>query len=554
MIAGPVLVHADNLSIQYNNSATPAVDKVSLHIQRGQRLGIAGESGSGKTTLALGLIGHLRPGARKNDGIVRIAGKDVFTASASQRRALWRQHIGYVPQGSAGNLTESMRISSQLSEIARLQQIDPDASWRHHWLSAVLLDNPAQIERRYPHQLSGGQRQRLALALALAQRPDLLILDEPTTGLDSLTQAGIVELINQLTQDKAMAVICVSHDLSLLAAITDQIAIMQAGGIVETGDTHHVLTAPHHPFARKLVAANAYKSAWQNTAAPTPSPSPAHHIPRHSRPRQLPPEAAGEHATGLLTVSDLTISYRHQRRWPRRSSPPHAVTAVDIAIEPGRTVALVGESGSGKSTIARAIAGVHARYSGNIRLDGQLLPDRVRDRTPQQRRTIQLIMQHPETALNPRRTIFDIVARATKLHRIVDTSDIPAYVTNLLNEVGITPELAQRYPSELSGGQRQRVSIATALSAQPALLVCDEVVSALDTTVAATVIDLLEHLQRERDMGMLFITHDLALTRSLADEAIVLRQGQIIERGPASQLLDSPSHEYTRQLVAASRT
>ncbi|MER6529932.1 ABC transporter ATP-binding protein [Streptomyces sp. NPDC001508] len=553
MIDSRVLVHAEALSIQYSNSAAPAVHNVSVRIERGERLGIAGESGSGKSTLALGLIGHARPGGRKSEGTVRVVGEDVFTISASQRRALWRKHIGYVPQGSAGNLTEAMRISSQLTEVARLQQVDPDADWRHHWLSAVMLDNPAQIERRYPHQLSGGQRQRVALALALAQRPDLLILDEPTTGLDSVTQAGIVQLINQLTEDRAMTLICISHDLSLLAAITDRVAVMRAGSLVETGDTRHLLTAPHHPFTQKLVAANAYKAAWRQRLSATPPAPTLRHVPQSTQPRRLP-SANGAYTGNILTVSDLNVRYGPQRRWSRRPAPPNAVTAVDLAIEPGRTLALVGESGSGKSTIARAIAGVHPNSTGHIQLDGQVLADRARSRTPQQRRAIQLVMQHPETALNPRRTVFDIVARATRLHHIVDNSEIPAYVTKLLNEVGITPEFARRYPAQLSGGQRQRVSIATALSAQPALLVCDEVVSALDTTVAATVVDLLRNLQRERHMAMLFITHDLALTRSLADEVIVLRQGRIVERGSAAHLLDDPSHEYTRQLVAASRT
>jgi peptide/nickel transport system ATP-binding protein len=511
------------LTVTYGDM--PALSEVSLAIGPGGSLALVGESGSGKSTLAGALLGYLRPGARLAAGSVLVDDTDVFAATPRRLRELRSRAVAFVPQSASSALTPTMRVGAQLAEVLRGTR-DKRAAQEEavRLLQLVRLPDPSALVNRYPHELSGGQQQRVAIAMAIAGSPRLLVLDEPTTGLDVITQAGILSLLSSLRDELGVAMLLVSHNLGVVSALCERVCVLRAGRVVETGLTGEVFASPADDYTRELLA------AVPSLRAGAPA--------RESR-----------HGDPLLRVAGLTVDYR------RHSDPASGPTVqdVDLTVHAGEVVALVGESGSGKSTIAWTIAGLRKPAAGRISLGGGDLSAPAGRRPTALRRQVQLIFQSADTSLNPRRTIGDAVARPIVLFGLArGREQTRRRRDQTLADVGLQPDrTAQRLPGQLSGGQRQRAGIARALAAGPVLVLADEVVSALDMSVQATVLKLLEDLRAARDLGYLFISHDLAVVRSIADRVVVLYLGRVCEEGPADQVFRGPSHPYTHRLLGA---
>jgi peptide/nickel transport system ATP-binding protein len=558
---------------------------VEIDLRRGEVLGLVGESGSGKTTTALSLFGYTTRGAQVTSVELAIAGESL--RSQSERQRARGRLISYVPQNPAGALNPSRRIGPAIEDMIRAHssgQTSPDSAL--HWLGMVGLPQTQEFARRYPHQLSGGQQQRVCIAIALACDPAVVVLDEPTTGLDVVTQARIVRELIRVRDHRGVAMLYVTHDLAVVSQIADRIAVMYAGRIVEEGPAHDVLDHPQHPYTVGLLAsipdhlAPHHLRAMPGIAigvgehlpgcqfaprcpqviarctseAPTLEPATDTHSVRCFEWRRTPAIAAepllgnkqagrGYDPAPVLQVTRLRAEHR--------SRGQTVVVASDISftINRGSCVALVGESGSGKTTIARTIAGLHPIAAGDIKLDGQLLPSLAHHRTVDQRRRLQIVFQDPSDALNPRHTVGRSIARPARMLRRLPRREAEAEVTRLLEAVRLPSRCADRYPGELSGGERQRVSIARALAAQPELLICDEVTSALDVSVQAAVLSLLADLRITLGLTVLFITHDLAVVATVTDYVLVLERGLICEEGPPATVLRSPEHPYTQRLL-----
>ena len=571
---------------------------MSLSLGAGEALAIVGESGCGKSTLAAALVGHLRTGSRVTGGSVRIAGEDVLAGDARTVRTLRRHQIGFVPQNAGHSLTPSMRIGAQVVEVLRATRKMDKAAARAEavrLLAQVRLPEPDTLVDRYPHQLSGGQQQRVAVALALAGNPRLLVLDEPTTGLDVVTQASVLALFSSLRKELGISLVMVSHDLGAVSAVCERVAVMYAGRVVETGTTRAAFKLPAHPYTRGLlssvariaapglplgmpgtVTADAHAASGcvfaprcefaQDSCtegdAPELVPVVGDDSPRFSACLRLPevlaapaweaqvrPPHARELGEPLLQVNGLTVDYR--RRPDPRTGP--TVSDVDLTVHRGEVVALVGESGSGKSTIAWTIAGLRRPTSGEITLDGNAdLTRTAARRDPAVRRQVQLVFQNATTSLNPRRTVGDAVLRPLRLRGLRGQEAATAR-DKVFEDVGLEPVHAERYPAQLSGGQQQRVGIARALAGGPTLVLADEVVSALDVSIQAAVLRLLDDLRDEHQLGYLFISHDLAVVRALADRVVVLYLGRVCEEGPIEQVFAGPNHPYTRLLMESAR-
>lgn len=505
-----------------------AVRDVSLSVAPGEVLGLVGESGSGKTTLGLTALGYLPPNARLVGGEVLVGGQPVLTLPKARLRRLRGAHVGFVPQNPTTALNPAMRVGAQLAETLRahLTLTSAEIAVRcEELLAAVGLPDPKGALRRFPHQLSGGQQQRVAIAIAIICRPPLLVLDEPTTGLDVTVQHQIVALLRDLQTRLGLAMLWISHDLPLLSGVADRIAVMRQGELIETGPSAQLFARPKADYTRDLIA-----------AIPDPDSG-------------APPRMVS--ATTLLAAQGLRIGYR-RGWWP---GSPAAVVVDDLTLDiaADETVALIGESGSGKSTTARAFCGLIAPLAGEVRLDGRPLAPRLAARDGADLRDIQYVFQNPDASLNPRATVGQSLLRPLAVFRDITGTEARDRAAMALAEVELPAELLDRYPSELSGGQRQRVAIARALLAEPRVLLCDEVLSALDVSVQARVLDLLVRLRGERQMAMLFITHDLAVVRRLADRVAVMQYGRIVENGPTESLFRDPQHACTQALLAAVR-
>jgi peptide/nickel transport system ATP-binding protein len=565
------------------------VDDVGFELVRGETLGVAGESGCGKSTVALTAIGYVPPGARVACGTAELAGAgDLLTLTPTRLQRVWGARIGYVAQDSARALNPAIAVGRQLGQVLRTHLHVSRAESRARQLDlfdAVGIADAERALRRYPHEFSGGQQQRIAIAIAIACEPDVLILDEPTTGLDVTTQQRITDLVRGLIRERNVAALYVSHDLALLGSVATRLAVMYAGQIAEYGLAADVLGRQAHPYTRALLAA-APSTADARVVVGIPGSPPDRvihdscafaprcgfaeqrcragyvdlttiagwHVARCVRvdeiPRvttRAPAGVEGRAAPGADAVLEVeSLHCRYQR------SPTDAVAGVSFAVHEAETIGVVGESGSGKSTLLRAISGLHQPTAGIVRLEGRVLEPTVKDRARSSRGNIQLIFQNPDSSLNPRQSVRQILERPVRLFRgSDDRAQAGRLVTEMLEAVKLPRATAERYPAELSGGQRQRVAIARAFAAKPLVLLCDEITSALDVSVQATVLDLLNDLAKEFRTGVVFVSHDLGVVRAVASRAIVMRHGEICEAAPVETLFTAPSHPYTRELLAS---
>ncbi|MBT5263481.1 MAG: ABC transporter ATP-binding protein [Rhodospirillaceae bacterium] len=534
------LLDVRNLQVAYRNPSsddqTMAVDGVSFAVERGETLGIVGESGCGKSTLARALMAYCRPGGEIVGGEVLFDGTDIFGLKDEQIRALRGSRMAMVPQDPLTSLTYHMKVGPQVDEILRIHQELDAKGARLHTLklfAGTNLPEPEKIYHRYPHENSGGQRQRVVIAGALACEPDLLILDEPTTALDTTTEMQVLKLVKELRDRMGTALIYITHDLTLTDYMCENVLVMLNGKVVERGQSSSVFSAPQTDYGKALVAA----------------------IPRVDAKIATPaqPNKAKDGAP-LLKVEHL--SFRYPSRWSVSAlfnpvEEPLAVDDVSFELPRGETLGLVGESGSGKSTIANIIVGLSAPTSGAITFDGAALGATDRHRSPELKRRIQIIFQDPLSSLNPRRRIESILTRPQEIFFGVTGKAARDRAVELLEDMELSADLLKRFPRQLSGGQQQRVAIARAFAASPDLILCDEITSALDVSVQAHVLRLLRGIQIKTGAACLFISHDLGVVKQVAGETVVLRKGRAVEAGHTSGVFDNPSHDYTRLLLAA---
>ena len=581
------MLEVEALRVEVEGTGVDIVDEISFEIPAGEVLGLVGESGSGKSTVGLAMLGHTRRGARIAAGEVRVEGRDILRRSPAELRALRGRTVSYVPQDPASALNPALRIRTQLEETLAAHRFGASREERAaripEMLAEVLLPGDETFLRRYPHQLSGGQQQRVALAMAFACRPRVIVLDEPTTGLDVTTQAHVLATVRNLCTVHGVAALYVSHDLAVVAALARRVAVMYSGRIVEVGPERVLFRASAHPYTRRLVEAipeisgrHALEGIAGTAPRPGQRPGGCFFAPRCAFAvdeclGDFPPvERVGElHAVRCYRHLDVLAEAARQRR-PAPELPTvdaanvlievRGVNAahgerqvlfdVDLSVKPRQCVALVGESGSGKTTLARCIAGLHRDFSGEITLRGRQLAAGARARDRSTRRALQYVFQSPYNSLNPRKTIGQIVEQPLRLFFDLDHRETHDRIAATLERVRLSSSVMPRYPHELSGGERQRVAIARALAAEPAVLVCDEVTSALDVSVQAAIIDLIAELQREMQLGLLFVTHNLALIRTIAEDVAVMSGGRIVEYGKVEDVLDAPSDPYTRALLA----
>ncbi len=519
------LLEVNNLNVSFRSRRgdVQAVRDLSFSVDTGRITALIGESGSGKSVAVLSLLGLVpTPPGSIDSGSAHFDGRDLLRMRPRELERIRGRDIAFVFQDPMTCLNPFMTIGRQLTEPLRYHQGVDRATARRRGLELldeVGIRDPEQGFDAYPHQFSGGMRQRVMIAMALINEPRLLIADEPTTALDVTIQAQILELLAELQRKRDIGIVFISHDLAVVSDIADTIVVMREGEALEAGTREEIFQRPAHPYTRSLLA-----------AIPTGSKPPAQ-------------QASKQH---LLIVDDLVVEFRRNRGQVLR-----AVDDVSIELRRGTTLGLVGESGSGKSTIARAILRLVPAASGRVIFDGTEVTALGKRDMKEMRRRMQIIFQDPFASLNPRMTVYDTLAEPFLLHGLATRRDVGGKVLKLMEEVGLARGFARKYPHEFSGGQRQRIAIGRALATRPEFIVADEPVSALDVTIQAQILRLLEDLAREYRLTTLFISHDLAVVRQLADEVMVLREGKVVEYGPAGEVLGAPREDYTRDLLAA---
>jgi len=523
------LLNVRDLSIAFaqGGKETLAVDKVSFSLERGRTLALVGESGSGKSITALSIVRLLPPAAILPSGSIGFAGKDILKASDAELRAIRGAKITMVFQEPMTSLNPLQTIEQQIGEILELHGARGAEKIRARvveLLGEVGIPNPAERLTAFPHQLSGGQRQRVMIAMALANRPDLLIADEPTTALDVTVQAQILALLERVQTTYGMAMLFITHDLGLVRRFADDVCVMQHGRIVEKGDVETVFSAPEHPYTKALLAAE---------------------------PKGAPPEEDAS-APVLVAADDLKVWFPIKRGFLRRTvGHIKAVDGVTLAVRRGSTVGVVGESGSGKTTLGLALLRL-IRSEGPILYLGERIDEKTVAEMRPLRRDMQVVFQDPYGSLSPRMSVAEIVAEGLGVQmRGLSLDETREIVAQALAETGLDPAMMDRYPHEFSGGQRQRIAIARAIVLKPKFIVLDEPTSALDMSVQAQIVDLLRDLQVKHNLAYLFISHDLKVVKSLAAHLIVMRHGRVVEEGPAAEVFAAPKSEYTRALFAA---
>jgi len=491
---------------------------LDLDLDRGEVLGLIGESGAGKSTLGLAAMNFVRPGCRIRGGTIRFDGQELTEQSETTLRKLRGVRIAYVAQSAAASFNPAHQLIDQFSEIPVVHNVknrqDAEADAKDLY-RRVLLPDPDGIGYRYPHQVSGGQLQRAMTAMALSCRPDLIIFDEPTTALDVTTQIEVLTTIRDIVREFNTAAIYISHDLAVVAQMADRIMVLRYGELVEESTTRQMMSDPKMDYTKSLWAVRSFKKET---------------------------ETAATEINPVVKVDNVTAGYGKE----------DILKKVTFEIHRGQTVAIVGESGSGKSTAARVITGLLPPRLGEIQFNGEALPKSFKSRNKDQLRHVQMIYQMADTALNPRQRIRNIIGRPLSFYLNLRGKQKEERIRELLSLIELEPDLyIDRYPGELSGGQKQRVSIARALAAEPEFIICDEVTSALDQLVAEGILRLLDRLQREFNLAYMFITHDLATVKAIADNVVVMLQGEIVEQGPKTDVFSPPHHEYTELLLSS---
>ncbi len=602
------LVDIKNLSVGYHTKYGRLVHvlrNVNLHIKKGETLGLVGESGCGKSTLGQAMMGFLRSGSKILNGSVNYDGIDMFALKPRELEALRGKRIALIPQNAGQSLTPTLRCGKQIEEALELNaNITGQAAKDRvvELFTQVRLPSPEEMVTRYPHELSGGQQQRVAVAMALAGEPDMLVLDEPTTGLDVTTQAHILDLMRAIVDDLGTAMMYISHDLGVIARVSDRVAVMYAGEVVEDATVSQLFRSPSHPYARgllesipRLTLSGIPKSMPGQPPLPGTlsgchfeprcsfatdrcrSESPAlndiqtdgmehlvrcHHAEDISKQdfsqdlkagvQQIVKTISNDTALDLQGVDITYFSPDIIDKLLGKKEPPLTVAGVNLNVKRGETVALVGESGSGKSTIVRAVSGLLPSKGGSIQFEDFDLTVSVDDRPMDLRKRIQMIFQNPDASLNPRQSVKEILDQPLKLYfPDMPATEREARMRELLDRVRLSDRYLNRYPGQMSGGEKQRVAVARAFAADPEVVLCDEVTSALDVSVQAAVLDLLADLQREHGTTYIFITHDLAVVRAFADRVAVLYQGRLCEVGTVEEIYSAPFHPYTETLLGA---
>ncbi|GGD21040.1 ABC transporter ATP-binding protein [Sinisalibacter lacisalsi] len=517
-----ILLEIEDLQIQgYSDEQWVDIIKgVDLTLHRGEVLGLIGESGAGKSTIGAAAMGYARDGTRISGGTIEFDGMELTTASEAEKRALRGSRIAYVAQSAAASFNPAHKIIDQHTEapvqyrIQKRLEAQEDAMKLYEQLR---LPNPEEIGFRYPHQVSGGQLQRAMTAMAMSCRPDLIIFDEPTTALDVTTQIEVLAAIRDIVDQFNTAAIYITHDLAVVAQMADTIKVLLKGEEVEQASTEEMLENPKEEYTKSLWAVRSFKR--EQKSRPTDGTEP------------------------IISVKNIDASYTGSAK---------VLDDVSFDIYPGMTVAVVGESGSGKSTVARCITGLLPPSKGEILFRGEPLPPDYHKRTRDQLRQAQMIYQMADTALNPKVQIHEIIGRPARFYSGLKGSALKQRVDELLDLIELEPsQYYNRYPPELSGGQKQRVGIARALAAEPDFIICDEVTSALDQLVAEGILRLLDRLQQELGLAYMFITHDLATVRSIADEVVVMQNGKVVEQGPKDEMFTPPHHPYTDLLLSS---
>ena len=517
-----IVLDVEGLRVEARSDAGPGpvlVENASFQLRRGDVLGLIGESGAGKSTIGLAVLGYTRPGCAITGGKILFKGRDIRTMSSEERRALRGPGVAYIAQSAAASFNPAMTLLEQVCEIPvrhGLMSVEAATKIAIGLFRELELPDPETFGRRYPHQVSGGQLQRAMAAMAMAAKPDILVFDEPTTALDVTTQVEVLASFRKLIREHRTAAIYITHDLAVVAQIADAIMVLRHGKTIEHGTAAQILENPREEYTRRLVAERVHGHAYVEQDSTTEPP--------------------------LLSLRSVTASY---------ASLPRVIDGVSLEVRRGDTLAVVGESGSGKSTLARVITGLLPREAGEIAFRGTALPPRLAERSRDQLRLIQMIYQMPDVALNPYQSLHDIIGRPVAFYFNRSRNDIRSRVLELLAMMELPADYIDRRPGELSGGEKQRVGIARALAAEPDLIICDEVTSALDQLVGEEILRLLKRLQDELGIAYLFITHDLGIVRRIANKVAVMLKGRMVAAGDTETVFNPPFHPYTELLLAS---
>jgi peptide/nickel transport system ATP-binding protein len=514
------LLEIKNLYIEgyYEDQWNTIVNDISLTLKRGEVLGLIGESGAGKSTIGLAAMGYTRQGCRLASGSINLDGAELFGASEEELREVRGSTIAYVAQSAAASFNPFHRIVKQYAEapvqqgLMEYNQAEQEAIEIYRRL---FLPDPEHIGNRFPHELSGGQLQRAMVAMSMSCKPDIIVFDEPTTALDVTTQIEVLAAVKEITEKMNKAALYITHDLAVVAQVAHRIMVLRNGKLVEEGETRRLIKKPKEKYTRELLSVRTLREDKELT----------------------------DKMDIILDVKDVNATY---------TGDENVLEDIDLTVRRGRTVALVGESGSGKSTLARVITGLLPATKGSISFLGQDFPLKLKDRDKESLRKLQMIYQMPDTALNPKQTVRTVIGRPLKFYFGIKGAEAEKKIRELLTKIELEPDkYIDRLTTELSGGEKQRICIARALAAEPDLIICDEVTSALDQLVAEGILTLLQDLQNEMNISYLFITHDLATVKAISDKIVIMLEGRIVEQGEKKEILEPPHHEYTDKLLAS---